>query len=380
MTPNLLDPSRAFELYELPSDQCYLLAHSLGCQPKQSRESLNAQVLEVWAQDPQQAWPQWMQSLERFREALATFLGGKSDQYCPQVNVSSAFSKTLGAAWPEKKTRTLLLSEADFPSLGFVAQCAQKQGWKIEWLASELDHCELAVWADAIHPGIDAVLATHVQYSTNRRSPIEGICKLARERGILSIVDVCQSAGVVPLDFVALDAGVVVGSCIKWLCGGPGAGFMWVNPSPVCALEPVDVGWFSHQNPFEFEIHNFRYAQNADRFFGGTPSVFPFVAATVGIETLERFGIDAISAHNRKLSKIIREAVPPELLLSDEDPNKRGGTTVIALSPEDPRVQALRAQGFAFDARKFGIRLSPHIYTQRSEIERLADLLRDKAC
>lgn len=370
-----IDPSRCADLFELPKEQCYLLAHSLGCQPKCTQKLLRAELHDVWAHDPEQAWPRWMQSLERFREAIAGFLGGRPEQYCPQVNVSSGFVKTLGAAWPEKKTRTLLLSEADFPSLGFVAQCAQTQGWKIEWLANELDHCDPTVWADAMHAGIDAVLATHVQYSTNRQSPVAQICKLAREREILSILDICQSAGVVPLNLASLGADVVVGSCIKWLCGGPGAGFIWVNPSPICALEPTDVGWFSHEDPFEFDIHNFRYASGASRFFGGTPSVMPFVSARAGIETLSQLGIDAISAHNQALTKIIRDAVPSELLLSAKDPQKRGGTTVIALDPKDPRVETLRAQGFAFDARKFGIRLSPHVYTQPEDMERLAAIL-----
>lgn len=375
MKPAPLDSQDCRELFELPQNQCYLLAHSVGCLPKATRAALESELFDVWGHQPEQAWPRWMQILDRFRYALSDFLGGKATQYCPQVNVSSGFSKALGAAWPKKSNRTLLLSEADFPSLGFVAQCAQRQGWTLEWLAKDLDHCDPQVWADAMHEGIDAVLVTHVQYSTNRRAPAAQICQLAKAQKILSILDICQSAGIVPLDLPQLDADIVLGSCIKWLCGGPGAGFMWVNPSPVCSLEPVDVGWFSHQDPFEFDIHSFRYAANADRFSGGTPSVMPFVSATVGIQTLGQFGVQAVADHNLALTQLLRNAVSPERLLSKEDPSKRGGTTVIALSAQDPKVLALREHNIAFDARKFGIRLSPHLYTQSSEIELVADIL-----
>lgn len=376
MKPTKLDPQRCAELFELPKDQCYLLAHSVGCLPKGTRNALQSKITDVWGQDPAQAWPQWMQVLGQFRSALASVLGGEAEQYCPQVNVSSGFSKVLGAAWPTKKNKRLLLSEADFPSLGFVAQCAQRQGWTLEWLTKDQDLCNPQVWSDAMHADIDAVLATHVQYSTNRRAPVSQICLRAKEQNILSIVDICQSAGIVPIDLPTMGADIALGSCIKWFCGGPGAGFLWVAPSKIDALEPVDVGWFSHEDPFEFEIQDFRYAHNADRFSGGTPSIMPFVSATVGIETMARLGSDAIYAHNQTLTQVLRNAVPPELLLSDEDPSKRGGTTVIDLPPEHPKVLALREHKVAFDARKFGIRLSPHVYTQRADIEKVAAILR----
>lgn len=376
MNKSTLDP-RIADLFELPQGQCYLLAHSLGCQPKKTRAALESEMLDIWAKDPQQAWPRWIEVLMGFRQAIAGFLGGQAKEYCPQVNVSSGFSKALGAAWPQKDARTLLMSEADFPSLGFVAQCAQRQGWTIEWLSADLDQCDANVWASAMHPKIDAVLATHVQYSTNRRSPVSEICALAKERGILSILDICQSAGVVPIDLPQLGADLVVGSCLKWICGGPGAGFIWVNPDPICALEPVDVGWFSHQDPFEFQIHNFHYAEGADRFTGGTPSILPFVSATVGLQTLDEIGIEAIRAHNLALTQVLRDAVSPSILLSDNDPTKRGGTTVIALTPEDPRIKRLQTHNIAFDSRKFGIRLSPHVYTSREQIEQVAELLKE---
>lgn len=373
MTPQSSSDPR--EQFELPSGQIYLLAHSVGCLPKATRQALQRKVLDQWGQDPARAWPNWMEALGNFRQALAGFLGGEASQYCPQVNVSGGFSKILGALPPQKTGRTLLLSESDFPSLGFVAQCAHKLGWSLKWLSASLDHCNPQVWDDALDDSVDAVLATHVQYSTNRAAPIEQISHIARSRGILSVLDICQSAGVVPLNLPSINADVVLGSCIKWLCGGPGAGYLWLNPSPTMPLEPADVGWFSHEDPFEFKIHDFRYSEHADRFFGGTPSVLPFVAATVGIQTLAKIGIREISRHNRALSQLLRDAVDPELLLSASDPTQRGGTTVIALSANDPRIARLKNHQVAFDARKFGIRLSPHVYTSVQEISKICELL-----
>src|SRR5258707_405115 len=108
----------------------------------------------------------------------------------------------------------------------------------------------------------------------------------------------------------ALGADVVLGSCVRWLCGGRVAGFWWLGPGLMRQLKPVDVGWFSHADPFEMDIHSFRYADDARRFWGGTPSVAPYAIATAGLELLGAVGIEAVLAHNRALIDAFLQAAP----------------------------------------------------------------------
>jgi len=220
------------------------------------------------------------------------------------------------------------------------------------------------------------VLISHVHYNTSTRTPVQAIVELARQRQIFSLVDIAQSSGVVPIDLIQWQADVVLGSCVKWLCGGPGAGFLWINPLVVEQFEPVDAGWFSHKTPFEFDIKHFQYADDASRFWGGTPSVVPFAIAANSINTIADIGVEQIAAHNRRLTRKIIDAMDPATLQTPEADLQRGGTLVLKLAHQQEIESRLSNAAVRFDARALGIRLSPHIYNSDSEIEQVIDCLR----
>ena len=192
----------------------------------------------------------------------------------------------------------------------------------------------------------------------------------------MSVVDVAQSAGIVPIDVGAWDADFVVGSCVKFLCGGPGAGFLWVNDRVLHECQPTDVGWFSHADPFEFDIHEFRYAESALRFWGGTPAVLPYSVAANSLETMLDIGIERIRAHSLELTQTIIDSVPRIVLFTPARPANRGGTVVLDFGERQPAVTgALADAGVHFDVRRTGMRLSPHVYTSKEEIETVISCL-----
>ena len=260
----------------------YLLSHSIGLPARGARDAA-ADYFEVWESDTSQAWPQWLGAIDGFREALSRLIGGQPASICPQSNVSSALSKMLGALRQSFDAPTILLTEDAFPSLGYVCEHA---GYVVRYIAADLDATDPAVWKSALSADVDIVLITHVHSNTGEQIPVADIAGIARRQGVLSIVDVAQSVGVLPVDVGAWDVDVVVGSCVKWLSGGPGAGWLWVRPDLIERCTPVDVGWFSHDDPFEFDIHDFRYAGDALRFWGGTPTVLPFVIARHSIDAI----------------------------------------------------------------------------------------------
>jgi selenocysteine lyase/cysteine desulfurase len=152
---------------------------------------------------------------------------------------------------------------------------------------------------------------------------------------------------------------------------------MWVNPLRLASCEPGEVGWFSHSNPFEFDIKHFEYAGDALRFWGGTPSVAPALVAAHAIETLLDIGLDRIQAHNRSLIEQLCSSVDAKLLASPGDPVQRGATAVLDLGTrQDQFADRLRKAGLQFDIRREGIRLSPHFYNTTDDIEAVLGCLR----
>jgi kynureninase len=354
----------------VPAQGIYLLNHSVGRPPISTRRAWAEGFLEAWESAGEDVWPQWLESIDGFRNAIAQLLGGSSVDICPQTNLSSALTKILsGLSLPETR-RTILYTEQDFPSIGFVLQQAVKNGYKIRAIPNGCNTLDPQIWEDYLCEDVGLVMVTHVHSNTSLQAPVAEICSLARSRGIVSVVDAAQSVGVVPINVKTWRADFVIGSCVKWLCGGPGAGFLWVDPELQTKCEPTDIGWFSHENPFEFDIHNFRYAKSALRFWGGTPSVQPYVTAANSIRLMHNIGIDNIRAHNVTLTNSIIEAVDEKVLVTPKAAEQRGGTVVLRY-PENQQQSVcdrLKQAGVGFDIRPTGIRLSPHIYNDREDI------------
>lgn len=362
------------ELFAL-DENIYLLNHSIGKMPLSAAEFAQEHFFNSWQHQTPEAWPLWLEAIEEFQAALASLFNSQSDAFCPQTNVSSGLSKVLEALPKKSGKQVILCSENDFPSAGFVLQMAQRLGFELRMLPKHLDVQDANTWEDALSSDVHSVFITHVHYNTNKLIPVGEICALARSRGVNSLVDTAQSSGVVPIDLQSWGADVVHGSCIKWLCGGPGAGFLWVNPEFIEQLAPRDVGWFSHRDPFEFDIHNFEYAGDSKRFWGGTPSVLPYVVATNSIRLIDDIGVDAIRAHNQQLSRVLLDAIEPRYFSSPTNLALKGGTTVLKFEQQNQVTEALSAAGIEFDAREHGIRLSPHIYNTIEELQLVTDCL-----
>ena len=238
-----------------------------------------------------------------------------------------------------------------------------------------LPGAELETWAAALTADdVYAALITHVHSATAVVAPIQQIVAACRARGVYSIIDVAQSAGILVVDVAAVDADAVLGSCVKWLCGGPGAGFLWVSPSLIGDLEPVDVGWFSHQEPFEFDPHDFRFAADARRFWGGTPAVAPLVFAAVSIGRLAGIGIDTIRAHNIGLQRLLKDRIGSWPFPCT--PTHNGGTCCISVKGRRQEVEhALHSRQVRFDMRGDMLRISFHIYNGEDDVRTVAAAL-----
>lgn len=355
----------------MPGTGPYALSHAVGCLPGAARLALEEGFLRPWQERGGGAWEAWLHGIDAFRDALASLFGGHPSEYCPQSNLSSALAKLLGGLAPSGRT-VLLAAEDAFPSLGFVLRQAQRLGYRMRLIPRSAGPSQLRSWDAALTDDVRAVVVTHVHSNTGEVAPLAQIARLCADRDILCVADVAQSAGILPLSFPACGAQVVLGSCVKWLCGGPGAGFMWISPSTVEALEPSDVGWFSHAEPFELDIHRFEYAPDARRFWGGTPSIAPFVMAAAGLRIIGEIGTQAVHAHNRRLMEVFRGSLPPRWRTRIPS-GDIGGTLCIDAGAALQRIrEALAAAAVQFDCRGPIVRLSFHIYNTPEDALRIA--------
>lgn len=348
-------------------DGIYLLSHSVGLALRGSRDAATS-VVDAWEADPVDVWDVWLATVDGFRASLAGLIGADTRAICPQVNVSSGLVKLIGSLSWETSSPTILMSERAFPSMGFASSHA---GIEPRFVPRDADVTDPEVWSDLL-VDVDAVLVTHAHSNTGALSPVAEIAAVARERSIVSIVDVAQTTGVVPIDAARWSADAVLGSCVKWLSGGPGAGWMWVGDELLDRASPSDVGWFSHSDPFEMDIHRFRFADDALRFWGGTPSVSPFAVAQHAIDRIGEIGVDRIRAWNHERVDQLVDRLG-ERVVSPHDRARRGGTCIVAADPA--LDEHLASAGVGIDRRDVGLRLSPHVHTSADDIDRVAELV-----
>lgn len=360
-------------LFHVP-DGHYFLSHSVGCQPIGVERELANGYMKQWAERGGEAWPDWLATAEAFRGGLADLLGGGSRSYCPQSNLSSGLVKLLGALDLPEDRRTIVMSRDAFPTMGHVVLGLAPMGFRLQLIDDGTSADSLSVWSDAMGPDVAVAVITHVHSNTGRLSDVSALTAICRKADVFSIVDIAQSAGVVPIHLPDWQCDAALGSCVKWLSGGPGAGYLYVRPDKIQALRPTDVGWFSHADPFEFKIDHFMYAEDALRFWGGTPSILPLATALPGLRLIKKIGVTEVLAHNRRLWTRLAETSPYEIPLHTEN---MGGTLCLPVDPE--RIAAAKAsladRECKADCRGNNIRLSFHLWNDEADLDALCDAL-----
>jgi kynureninase len=353
----------------------YLLSHSVGLPLNSSEQAAAAGFWQPWRGANNDIWTHWLGCIDAYRDQLATLLNGEKGSFCPQTSLSSAVAKIVDSLSLDKNKNTILLSEEDFPSIAFALKKAAGGGYRLKFIPADADTADINAWDQQMTADVGMVLVTHVQSNNGRQLPVRQITELSCRKGILSMIDIAQSVAILPIDLQTWFADFVLGSCVKWVGGGPGAAFMWVNPDIIDQCQPSHVGWFSHANPFEFDIHHFDYAADALRFWGGTPSVYPYVLAAHSLGFINNIGVNNIRGYNLKLADKIIQQVSPAELQSPMEPELRSGTLILHFGArQQALLNRLQQQQVHFDTRTKGLRLSPHLCNSSQQIEALISL------
>ncbi len=356
--------------FHLPGKH-YFLSHSVGAQPKGYDTALARGYADPWRTEGFNVWGPWFDTLERFKAGLAPIIGASPKDICPQTNVSSGVAKILFSL-PERKGRTkIVLTEDAFPTVGFALAQGRRRGYELEFLPGGERLADPDAWARAFAEDVQMVVPMQVYSNSSVLAPVEEIAKRARAAGVFSLIDAAQAAGAVPLRLDEWRPDFAVGTSLKYLCGGAGAGWLWANPETAALCEPIDAGWFSHADPFEFDIRHFEYAEGAARFTGGTPSIAPFAGAAAAHDIINARGVHAVYAHNQKLLSRLFDALPAGAFLSTTKVGARGSAALIRVWDYDAAAAALSAAGVGHDTRLGAVRVSVHLYNDENDIDAL---------
>jgi kynureninase len=225
---------------------------------------------------------------------------------------------------------------------------------------------------DAITDDTLLVPISHVIFRSSYINDAKAIIEKAHKVGAHVVLDTYQSLGTLPVDVNALNVDFACGGVLKWLCGGPGVGYLYVRPDLGKKLEPKFTGWTAHQNPFGFEIGPIRYADPPYRFMNGTPNIPALEAARPGLKIVAQVGIEKIREKSkRQIARLIELADKHGWRVNTpRDPEKRGGTVSIDMPDSQEVCNQLLKRDVLVDWRpKAGVRMSPHFYNTDQELD-----------
>jgi len=376
------DPDRWRGQFPILEDTTYLVNHSLGAMPRGVYDKLRGYA-DQWGSRGVRAWGEgWWTSPVDVGNLLGKIFNAPADSVVMHQNVSiieSLLASAFDFSGPRNK---VVYTDQNFPSVMYVWEAAARRGARIVTVESEDG---IGVSTEKLCEAIDeetlVVPISHVCFKSSYLQDAEAICKRAREVGAMVVLDTYQSVGTVPVDVQALDVDFVCGGSVKWLCGGPGAGYLYAKREAMERLEPAITGWAAHAAPFAFEGGPQRYATGVERLLHGTPAVVALLSATAGYEIVQEVGVDVIrewSVHQTerlRLNMLDRGFTIP----SPVDPARRGGTLTIGLRDDElgpAFVCALEARGILVDHRPgAGVRVSPHFYTREEELDQFAETM-----
>ena len=285
------------ERFPILRDTTYLINHSLGAMPAAAEDRV-LEFTRMWRERGIRAWGEgWWEMSMTVGDQIGRIIGAPPGSTVMHQNVAVAEAIVLSCFRPVDPHRNrVVYEEGNFPSVRYLYQ-AQPE---LDVVVVQDDQAIV----DAIDERTLLVPITHVLFKTGEIQDVEAIIRRAHEVGAHVVLDAYQSAGIVPLDVAALNVDFAVGGSVKWLCGGPGNGWLYVRPDLADVLEPTFVGWQAHARPFGFEPE-LEYADGAARFLTGTPNVPALYAATPGYDLIEEIGVERIRENSIRQTQLL---------------------------------------------------------------------------
>jgi kynureninase len=365
----------------------HMISHSLGAMPRRTYERLQ-EYAHTWATRGIRAWEEgWWEMPVKVGDLIGGIIGAGPGEVVMQQNVSTCVAAVLSCfEWP--KPRNKIVSEAfNFPSNLYQCHALERLGARVVTVPSDDG---IGIPLDRMLAAIDSetllVFISHVLFRSSFVQDLAAITRHAHEMGALVLADIYQSAGSVPIDVHSLELDFATGGSVKWLCGGPGAGYLYVRRDLWGKLEPRFTGWMAHKRPFSFETGAMDYAEDAFRFLNGTPAIPAMYAARSGYEIITEIGVERIREKSMRQTRHLIELAEDAgfRINSPRNPAERGGTVVIDVPDGAEVTQELLRRNFLVDHRPgAGIRVAPHFYTSDEELEltiqEIQAILREKS-
>jgi selenocysteine lyase/cysteine desulfurase len=322
-------------------------------------------------------WEVWVERMEAARQAFAGLVNAQPDEVAVCTSVSAGVSALASGLDFSGERNKVVVSDFEFPTIGQIWHAQEQRGAKVVHVPAAGNIIPTERFAEAIDERTKLVSITHICFRNGSRLDVPAIVELAHRKGALVLLDSYQALGTFPIDVKALKVDFLAGGTLKYLLASSGLAYLYARKELLPTLQPTTMGWFSQANIFAMDIYANTPSPTARRFEAGSPPVPNIYAGVAGIKLIQSIGLEKIEAHIREITGAIKEGAMRRgfNLVTPVDPARHGALITLRSHNVAMLVKRLEEGGIVTSSRDNNLRISPHIYNNFADVNRLMDCL-----
>jgi len=325
-------------------------------------------------------WSRWSARIRGVRRSAATMLQAAEEEVALVSNTTHGIHLVAeGYPWEEGDNVVTLADE--FPSNLVPWLNLASRGVETRRVPVEGGEVDLGRIEAACDDRTRIVSLSWVGFATGYRLDLDEVAEMVHRRGALLCVDAIQGLGIFPLDVRQTPVDFVSADGHKWLLGPEGAGIFYMRREHLDRLRPLGVGWNSLADATDYDHSDQPLKASAERYEGGSANMAGQVALGANLNWFSEHTTEVMAERLVKVTDRICEALESHgaELASCRRPAHKSGIVAFTLPGRDPRVvrKSCRALGVVLSCRSGRLRVSPHVYTNRADIDRLCAALID---
>jgi len=352
-----------------------------GILPQRSRDALCA-FLDAQAAGGVVGMASYEMKMPAYRERIARYIGAAANEIAILRNTGDGANVVAqGLDW--RPGDRVILCDNEFPANAIPWLGLRRLGVEIDYVETARERMTPDALRAAMTDRTRVVTVSWVSFEDGYRHDLAALAQVAHERNALICVDAIQGLGAFPLDVRALDLDVAYAGGQKWLLALQGVSFAYVRSSLIERLAVGSPGWRSMEDMWDFLNYEQPLVRAASRYEGGTPNFIGAVSLERSIDLLEESGPDAIAGHVLDLTDRLVEGLQRcgANVRSLRGPGISSGIVTFTVPGADPVAlgRAIQSDGVVTTWRSSGIRVAPHGYNTHDEIDRLLQLVPERA-
>ena len=313
------------------------------------------------------------------REKLSGLINASPEEIALIPNTSTGLN-ILAQGLPLKSGDRILVPNIEFPSNVYPYLNLEKKGVMVDFLSPKNGRIGLKEIQEAVTPQTRLLAISFVQFTNGFRADLEAISNWCHERGIWLAVDGIQGVGALQFDVKKWNIDFLSVGGHKWMMSPIGTGFIYVSKELLNLIDPPFAGWLSVKNPWELLDYQLDFLDSAQRFEIASQNFLGFFGMRASVELLLQFGPKAIEQRVLNLTDYLVDGLKKlgATILSPREQKERSGIVTFSLFPDNVDLhRELEKRNIFVSYRLKNLRVSPHFYNTRAEVDQLLSALQD---